>query len=158
MKIDKIYKGIANFINKSTKTQKILRGVSDNPSLWGTISAFAVGATIRPALTIGITPNKKDGLYSASSSVASSFVELIGGFTLFTPMKKAIENSSKELYNTKNSVYYQNKLMLRNYKSTSNRVYKCFTFPLTSAIRFGLVPVIAVGLEKLGLSKNKGVK
>lgn len=150
--------GIANFINKSPFTQKILRGVSDNPAIWGTASAFVVGTTIRPALTMSITPNKQDAYYSAGSSVASSIVELVGGFALFTPMKKAIEQSSKNLYKTPNTIYESNSLLLRNYKSIANRVYKMFTFPLTSAVRFAMVPFIAVGLGKLGLHKGGKVK
>lgn len=151
MRIDKI----ANFINHSPKTQKVLRSCSDNPALIGTVSAFVVGTTIRPSLIMGITPNKTDAKYSASSSIASSLVELLGGFALFTPMRKGIENSSKQLYNMKNTIYHENKDLLRNYKTIANRVYKMFTFPITSSIRFAMVPVIAFGLGKLGLSKSK---
>lgn len=157
MKIDKIAGKVAGLINKSEKMQGVLRYASDNPAMIATTSAFLVGTTIRPSLIMGITPNKTDAKYSASSSIASSVVELIGGFALFTPLKKSIEESSKQLYHSKDTLYHENKYLLRNYKSVSNRIYKMFTFPITSSIRFAMVPVIALGLNKLGLSKDKKV-
>ena len=154
MKIDKIYKGIANFINKSTKTQKILRNVSDSPAVFGTVSAFAVSTTARPLATLAITPDKQDGMYGASSSIASAFVELIGGMTILKPMNKAIAESSKQLYNSEGSIYFKNKEMLRRYKSISNRAYKMPTLIVTSLLRFSLVHPMALLLKKLGIVKS----
>ena len=154
MKIDKIYKGIANFINKSERTQKVLRNVSDSPAVFGTVSAFVVSTTARPLATLAITPDKQDGMYGASSSIASAIVELIGGMTILKPMNRKIAESSKELYNTKDSIFFHNKEMLRRYKSISNRAYKMPTLIITSLLRFSLVYPTALLLNKLGITKG----
>lgn len=158
MKIDKVAQGIANYINRSKGAQKVLRNISDNPGLYTTVAAVVVGTTARPALTLAITPNKKDGVYSAASSIASSMMELIGGFLMLKPLQKAIDKSSKELYNSKDSFFFQNKEYLRGYKQAASRIYKTFTFPITSAVRFAMVPVIAVGLAKVGIAKGTGLE
>lgn len=154
MKIDKICKGIANFINNSPKTQKVLRNISDSPAVWSTIGAFGVATTIRPATTIAISKDKTDGMYGACSSVASALVELIGGMAILKPMNKAIANSSKELYNSKGTIFYKNPELLRRYKSISNRGYKMPTLIVTSLMRFSLVYPISVLLNKMGIVKS----
>lgn len=151
MKVDKIYSGIAKFINNSKTTQKVLRNISDGPAVYSTIGAFAVSTTIRPVATIAISKDKTDGMYGACSSIASSLVELIGGMTILKPMQKAIANSSKQLYKTKGSIFYENPEILRRYKSISNRGYKMPTLVLTSLMRFSLVHPTSVLLSKIGL-------
>ena len=49
---------------------------------------------------------------------------MAGSYAIFKPMNKAIENSSKELYKTKDSMFYENPLLLRKYKSVTNRIAK----------------------------------
>lgn len=154
MKINKICGGIANFINKSPNAQKVLKNVSDSPAVWSTIMAFGVSTTIRPATTILISKDKTDGLYGASSSIASSLVELIGGMTMLKPMNKKIAESSKQLYATEGSIFYKNPEILRRYKSISNRGYKMPTLIITSLLRFSLVHPISLLMNKLGLVKS----
>ena len=155
MQVEKIATNVANFINKSEGTQKVLRKISDSPAMLSAVGAFVVGTTLRPAMTMAITPNKQDGVYSASSSIANSFVELAAGALMFTPMKKGIDESAKQLYNSAGTIFHENKEVLRNYKSVAKRVFRIPTFPITSAVRFAMVAPIAVGLAKLGITKSK---
>lgn len=145
---------IANFINNSSRTQKILRNISDSPAVYSTIGAFAVATTIRPVATLAITKDKQDGIYGACSSVASALVELIGGISILKPMQKAISKSSQQLYNSEGSIFYHNPDMLRRYKSISNRAYKMPTLIVTSMLRFSLVHPLAVLLNKCGIAKS----
>ena len=145
---------IANFINNSPRTQKILRNISDSPAVYSTIGAFTVATTIRPAATLAITKDKQDGIYGACSSVASALVELIGGISILKPMQKAISKSSQQLYNTEGSIFYNNPDILRRYKSISNRAYKMPTLIVTSMLRFSLVHPLSVLLNKCGIVKS----
>ena len=145
---------IANFINNSPRTQKILRNISDSPAVYSTIGAFTVATTIRPAATLAITKDKQDGIYGACSSVASALVELIGGISILKPMQKAISKSSQQLYNTEGSIFYHNPHILRRYKSISNRAYKMPTLIVTSMLRFSLVHPLSVLLNKCGIVKS----
>ena len=145
---------IANFINNSPRTQKILRNISDSPAVYSTIGAFAVATTIRPTTTLAITKDKQDGIYGACSSVASALVELIGGISILKPMQKAISKSSQQLYNTEGSIFYHNPDILRRYKSISNRAYKMPTLIVTSMLRFSLVHPLSVLLNKCGIVKS----
>lgn len=154
MRIDKVSKSVANYINNSNKAQNILRKFSDSPAYYSTVMAFLVATTIRPVTTVAISKDKVDGRYGACSSIASALVELIGGALLLKPMQKAISNSSRQLYNTEGSIFYHNPDILRRYKSISNRGYKMPTLVLTSMLRFSLVYPIAVLLNKLGITKS----
>lgn len=149
---------IANFINNSPRTQKILRNISDSPAVYSTIGAFAVATTIRPVATLAITKDKQDGIYGACSSVASALVELIGGISILKPMQKAISKSSQQLYNAEGSIFYHNPDILRRYKSISNRAYKMPTLIITSMLRFSLVHPLSVLLNKCGIVKSTGRK
>ncbi len=155
MKIDKICNGIANFINKSKRTQDVLRKINDNPALFSTVGAFAVSTTLRPVATIAITKDVDDAKYGACSSIASSLVELVGGFALLKPLQKAINKSSQQLYDMEKTIFYKNKEILRNYKSVCSRVYKLPTIFATSLLRFSLVHPTSVLLCNMGLVKSK---
>ena len=82
MKVNSLAVRIANFINNSHKTQKVLRKISDSPAVFSTVSASIIGFTLRPITTLAITKDKQDGKYGASSSIASSLVELGIGLAL----------------------------------------------------------------------------
>lgn len=153
MKVDKVARNIANFINKSPKTQKVLESCSKNPALFFATSSFVVQTTIRPVLTLAITPDKEDGKFGACSSISSAIVEMIGSYAIFKPMNKAIENASKQLYNDKDSIFYESPLLLRKFKSVTNRFAKIPPTLLTSLIRFSLIGPIAVLLAKFGIQK-----
>lgn len=154
MKVDKIYQGIAKFINKSEKTQKILKSCSKNPALFFSTASFVIQTTARPALTLAVTPDKNDAKFGACSSISSAIVEMIGSYAIFKPMNKTIENSSKQLYKTKGSIFFENPLLLRKYKSVTNRLAKIPPTLLTSLLRFSLIGPTAILLAKFGIAKS----
>lgn len=154
MSLDKVCRKIANSINKSQRLQKVLRGVSKNPALAGASSGFILSTTIRPATVLVITPDKDDAKYGACSSISAAFVELIGSYALFKPMNKLIENSSKELYKLKGSIYHENPLLLRRYKSITNRVAKLPLTFVTSILRFSMIYPLSLMLGKMGIVKS----
>lgn len=154
MKADKIYTKIANFINNSPKTQKVLRSCSKNPALFFSTASFVIQTTARPALTLAVTKDKDDAKFGACSSISSAIVEMVGSYAIFKPMNKAIENSSKELYKTKGSMFYENPMLLRKYKSVTNRIAKIPPTLLTSLLRFSLIAPTAVLLAKFGIVKG----
>ena len=133
MAIDKICAKIAGHINSSPRTQKILRGASRNPALAGATSSFILSTTIRPAAILAVTPDRDDAKYGACSSVSAALVELLGSYALFKPMNRAIESSSKQLYKLEGSLYHENPLLLRKYKSLTNRIFKLPLNFVTSA-------------------------
>ena len=154
MKADKIYAKIANFINNSPKTQKVLRSCSKNPALFFSTASFVIQTTARPALTLAVTPYRDDAIYACCSSISSAIVEMVGSYAIFKPMNKAIENSSKELYKTKGSMFFENPMLLRKYKSVTNRIAKIPPTLLTSLLRFSLIAPTAVLLAKFGIVKG----
>ena len=154
MKADKIYTKIANFINNSPKTQKVLRSCSKNPALFFSTASFVIQTTARPALTLAVTKDKDDAKFGACSSISSAIVEMVGSYAIFKPMNKAIENSSKELYKTKGSMFFENPMLLRKYKSVTNRIAKIPPTLLTSLLRFSLIAPTAVLLAKFGIVKG----
>lgn len=145
---------VSNWINQSKGAQKLLKNVSDNPAIYGTVSSFAVASTIRPAIILGITPDKDDAKYGAASSISAALVELLAGYAILKPMTKAIAESSKKLYDKQGTAFFHNKEMLRRYKSVSNRMYKLPTIFATSLVRFCMVAPIAHMLNKAGLIKS----
>ena len=151
MKIDKI----ADFINRSKTTQKVLRAVSDNPALASAGVSFIFASVLRPTAQ-GILPikDKKDKAYTIASSVAAGVTELGFAAAIFMPANKIIQNTSKALYSTENNtIYKENPLLLRRYKSLSNRFLKLGLLPLTSWLRFA-----AVGpFVKLLFNKDKEI-
>lgn len=154
MRVNKIATHVANYINKSKNAQKVLKSCSKNPALFFATSSFIIQTTARPALTLMVTPDKADGKFGACSSVSSAIVEMVGSYLIFKPMNKYIEKASKELYNTKGSMFYENPLLLRKFKSITNRFAKIPPTLLTSLVRFSLIGPIAVLLAKFGIQKG----
>lgn len=137
MNVDKI----ANFINNSKTTQKVLRAVSDNPALASAATSFVFASGLRPAAQ-GILPikNKEDKKYTIASSVATGVTELLFAGALFIPLNKGIQNMSKKLYSsTKDTIYKENPLLLRQFKSLNSRFMKLASLPFTSWLRFAAV-------------------
>ena len=153
MLVDKICKGVANFINRSPRAQATLRGASKNPALAGATSSFILSTTIRPATIMAVTPDKNDAKYGACSSISAAAVELVGSYALFKPMNRAIESSSKQLYNTGGSIYHENPLLLRRYKSITNRVAKLPLNFVTSMLRFSMIYPLSLLLGAMGIVK-----
>lgn len=153
MLVDKICRKAANFINKSLRAQSTLKKVSKNPALAGATSSFILSTTIRPAAIMAVTPDKNDAKYGACSSISAALVELVGSYALFKPMNKAIESSSKQLYKTEGSIYHENPLLLRRYKSITNRVAKLPLNFVTSMLRFSMIYPLSLALGALGIVK-----
>ena len=137
MRVEKI----ANFINGSKMTQKILRGVSDNPALASAGVAFIAASIFRPAMQYALPiKDKKDKAYTVASSVATGVTELALSAAIFIPANKLIQKTSKELYSSgKNTIYKGNPEILRSFKSLSNRFLKLGLLPLTSWARFAAI-------------------
>ena len=137
MRVDKI----ADFINKSKVTQKILRGVSDNPALASAGIAFVAASIFRPSMQYALPiKDKKDKAYTVASSVATGVTELALSAAIFIPANKLIQKTSKQLYSTtKNTIFKENPEILRSYKSLSNRFLKLGLLPLTSWARFAAI-------------------
>lgn len=154
MAVDRICAKIAGHINNSPKMQKVLRGASRNPALAGAMSSFILSTTIRPATILAITPDRDDAKYGACSSVSAAFVELLGSYALFKPMNRAIENSSKQLYKLEGSLYHENPLLLRKYKSLTNRIFKLPLNFVTSMLRFSMIYPLSLALGALGIVKS----
>ena len=132
---------IADFINKSKVTQKILRGVSDNPALASAGIAFVAASIFRPSMQYALPiKDKKDKAYTVASSVATGVTELALSAAIFIPANKLIQKTSKQLYSTtKNTIFKENPEILRSYKSLSNRFLKLGLLPLTSWARFAAI-------------------
>ena len=137
MRVDRI----AEWINKSKGTQKILRAVSDNPALASAGISFIAASILRPAAQ-GALPikDKKDRAYTIASSVATGVTELAFAMAIFIPANKAIQSTSKALYSSaKDTIYKENPILLRQFKSLSNRFLKLGLLPATSWLRFAAV-------------------
>ena len=132
---------IASFINKSKVTQKVLRGVSDNPALASAGIAFVAASIFRPSMQYALPiKDKKDKAYTVASSVATGVTELALSAAIFIPANKLIQKTSKQLYSTtKNTIFKENPEILRSYKSLSNRFLKLGLLPLTSWARFAAI-------------------
>lgn len=154
MAVEKVCQSIANYINKSQTAQKALRGVSKNPALAGAASSFILSTTLRPAAILAITPDRDDAKYGACSSISAALVELVGSYALFKPMNKSIEKSSKQLYKLEGSIYHENPLLLRRYKSITNRVAKLPLNFVMSILRFSMVYPISLALGAMGIVKS----
>lgn len=147
MNIDKI----AAWINHSKGAQKVLRAVSDNPAIASAGVSFIAASILRPSAQ-GVLPikDKKDRAYTIASSVATGVTELALASCIFIPANKAIQKTSKALYSsTKDSIYRQNPLLLRQFKSLTNRFLKLGLLPATSWLRFAAVaPFVKILFKK----------
>ena len=146
---------IANFINNSKTTQKLLKNVNDNPAWYGALATTAFTLALRPA-TIGIMPfkEKKDKQYSIASSLAAGTMELVGSALIFNGCNKAIKTASDNLYKATGTIYHENPAVLRQFKSITNRGIKIATLIPISLLRFSLVKPI-VNAVFGGKNENK---
>lgn len=136
MRVEKV----ANFINNSKATQKLLRGVNDNPAIFSAGVAFVAASILRPA-AVFVLPIKdeKDKAYTIGASVSAGAVELAMATAVFIPLNKVINKASKELYKAKGTIYENNNLLLRQFKSINNRFFKIGLLPATAWARFAFI-------------------
>lgn len=140
MRVNGIAKNIAEWINKSERAQKVLKGINRNPAIFSAVTSFALASILRPT-AIGLLPfsNKKDKATSQASAVSAGLVELGATAAIFLPLNKYIEETSKALFKSKGSFYEGNNIALRQFKSVTNRGFKlAFLIPVSLA-RFALV-------------------
>ena len=102
-----------------------------------------VGIVAKP-LTLLAFPSKdremkKDNQYSIARAVSTGLIDFIFALALFIPLNKRIDKVGKELYQTKNSMYYQNKDNVSNAKSMLNRGLKFATLPLFAILKFTFI-------------------
>ena len=134
---------VANFINNSPRTQKLLRNISDNTAVYSAGASFLIASGLRPAIINCFSfKDNKDKKTSQASAIATGLVELASTVAIFIPLNKGILKTYKALYNTQNSCYAKNKELLRQYKSVTNRVAKLLLLPVVSYFRFALVKPI----------------
>lgn len=135
---------VAAFINKSPLAQKVLRYTNDNTAVFSAVMSFGLASLLRPAI-IGCFnfKDKKDKRYSQASAVAAGLIELGATAAIFIPLNKSIAKTSKTLYESRGSLYFENKLALRQFKSITNRGAKLLALIPMSLGRFSLVkPVV----------------
>lgn len=152
MKINRV----ANFINNSKVTQKLLKNVNDNPAVWSVVTSTILAGCLRPT-AIGCLPfkEKKDKTYSQASAVAAAVTELVGGCLLFIPLKGVLQKASDNLYKTAGTVYHENPEILRQFKSVTNRGIKLIGLVPLSLARFAMVkPIVNAVFDRGG--KNAG--
>lgn len=146
MKINRV----ANFINHSKTTQKLLKNVNDNPAWYGALATGLFTLALRPA-TIGVMPfkEKKDKQYSIASSLAAGTMELVGSALIFNGCNKVIKTASDNLYKATGTIYHENPAVLRQFKSITNRGIKVLALLPLSLARFALVkPFVNVLFER----------
>lgn len=152
---------IANFINNSKTTQKVLRAVSDNPALASAGVAFVASSMLRSTAQAALPiKNKEDKRYTIASSIATGITELALSAAIFIPANKFIQNTSKALYSsTKNTIYKENPTLLRSFKSLSNRFLKIGVMPATAWLRFAAIaPLVKLMFGKKKEEKKVGGK
>ena len=141
---------VANFINHSKVTQKLLKNVNDNPAWYGALATGLFTLALRP-VTIGVMPfkEKKDKQYSIASSLAAGTMELVGSALIFNGCNKAIKTASDNLYKATGTIYHENPAVLRQFKSITNRGIKVLALLPLSLARFALVkPFVNVLFER----------
>ena len=144
---------IANFIGNSKATQKLLKGVNNNPAVCTAASTFLFASAVRPSV-IEVMPFKeeKDKRYSQASSIAAGLVDLALTALVFIPLNKSINKASDKL----TSDVFVNSKTKEQFKSVTNRGLKLLVLIPSSFARFSLVKPIVDTL--FGKENNKRQK
>ena len=149
---------VVNFIERSKRTQKILMFFDKNPSIANSAYIFILASVLRPS-TILLTSDKsedkkQDAIYSAAKSITSGVVDLVTSIAIFIPFNKAIDASTRKLFNNKNiSTYFQNKEACSTWKSIVNRGTKILILPIISYFNFKYVRTLVDKMRKNGNNK-----
>ena len=134
---------VANFINRSRVIQSTLGHINKNPAMYNALAAFTLASVMRPTL-IGCFNFKdnKDKKYSQASAIAAGLVELAATAAIFLPLNKCICKASQELYKSTGTIYSNNPVPLRQFKSITNRGIKALSLIPISLLRFSLIKPI----------------
>ena len=148
---------IANFIKSSPNTQKILKKIDKNPSLFNAIYVATLATTLKPVSILSIPQKtesgKLDAKYAASKNIGTGILDLLVALAIFMPLNKGLDKVGRKLFNEKSSIYFQNKEMCSNYKSVMNRFIKIGTLPLFAYLKFNTIePLFKIIFKK---EKNK---
>lgn len=157
MKVNSVAERIANWINNGKGIQRALKKVNKNPAVFSAVTAFTLASIFRP-ITIGALPfkNQNDKRTSQASAISAGIIELLATMAIFLPLNKAIEYTSKSLYNSRGTFYSGNNIALRQFKSVTNRAFKlAFLIPISIA-RFALVkPLMNRLFEEKSIKERK---
>ena len=140
MKVNGLAKGIADWIGRSPRAQKTLKGINRNPAVFSAIVSFGLASILRP-IAIGALPfkNDKDKKCSQASAVSAGLIELASTIAIFIPLNKSIKKASESLYKSKGTFYEGNNLALDQFKSVTNRGAKMLLIIPMSLARFALI-------------------
>lgn len=134
---------VANFIEKSPKTQNLLQKIAKNPALFNAGYTAILATTIKPAsilmLAINTDNGKKDAKYGAAKSISTGILDFLLALIIFIPLNKRLNKVSEKLFNISDTIYFKNKEMCENYKSVANRVIKIATLPLFAILKFSAI-------------------
>ena len=157
------YKSTAKFIANSKLSQTLLSAIDKNPSLAGSTLAFTVAVFAKPIAIATIPKSNKDDkldcIYSIARSISTGIADLAMGIAIFIPVNKLIDSAGKSLFNSKNTIYHNNKEMCSNFKSIFNRGFKILFLPAFAFAKFFLIDDFADGIaKKSSKSSNKKLK
>src|SRR5574344_207787 len=134
---------VANFIEKSPKTQNLLQKIAKNPALFNAGYTAILATTIKPAsilmLAINTDTGKDDAKYGAAKSISTCILDFLLALIIFIPLNKRLNKVSEKLFNISDTIYFKNKEMCENYKSVANRVIKIATLPLFAILKFSAI-------------------
>ena len=154
---------VANFIEKSHKTQNILRKVSKNPALFNAGYTAILATTLKPASILALAVNsddgKKDAKYGAAKSMSTGILDFLIALAIFMPLNKKLDKISDKLFNKDNTIYFKDKEMCANYKSVANRIVKLASLPIFAVLKFGAIePTINLMFNKKRNDENNSNK
>lgn len=159
MKINNFHFKVAKFISKNKAIKKTITIIEKNPAMANSLICAGIGIIAKPA-TILLMPEKnlevkKDKQYGIARSISTGFIDFLFALALFIPLNKYINKTGKNLYETKNSIYYKNKEMVSNAKSMLNRASRFITLPLFAYLKFLFIDKIVDILFKKDKNDNK---
>lgn len=157
MSVDKIGTKIANFINNSERTQKVLKGIGKNPAVFSAVTAFGLASIVKPAIT-EVLPfkNEKDKSCSQATSIASGLTELAATAAIFIPLNKSIDKASKVLEKSSGTFFSNNIKGTEHFKSLTNRGTRLLVLiPLNIARTKLIKPILKKVFEKKEENKKR---
>ena len=154
---------VANFIEKSPKTQDLLQKVSKNPALFNAGYTTVLATTLKPVsilyLAVNSDDGKEDAKYGAAKSISTGILDFLVALIIFIPLNKRLNKVSDKLFNKANTIYFKNKEMCDNYKSVANRILKIATLPIFAVLKFGAIePTIKLIFNKKRNNENNSNK
>lgn len=149
---------IANFINNSPKTQKVLSYANKNSSVFDLGVSAVCASVIRPVTILPMPmKSKEDKKYSIASSISSGITELLTAPLIFMPMNKVWNKSGDKLIKSQKTIYENNSKLVKQWKSVNNRCFKMALLPFISLFRFAIITPVVKTLYKENRDENNRV-